>query len=157
MAIEKRIVRDMMNDFLRLMNKFNKLVKQPLDFGTGDLLYPSEIHAIDEIGKNNGETVTELCSIFGVTKGAVSQLIAKLEHKGYVKKIRNVDFGKEKIISLTPKGRRAFEGHARLHNAVDDDFITHIGKVSIKEVEQFKRILSKIEDHVDRYLAIGAK
>ncbi|HOT45657.1 MAG TPA: MarR family winged helix-turn-helix transcriptional regulator [Spirochaetota bacterium] len=139
------------------MNKFNKLVKRPIDFGTGDLLYPGEIHTIDEIGKNNGKTVTELCAIFGVTKGAVSQLIARIEEKGYVKKIRNEDFGKEKIISLTQKGRKAFEAHARLHNAVDDDFVKHIGNVSVEEVEQFKRILSKIEGHVDKYLAIGEK
>lgn len=154
MAIEKRIVRDMMNDYLRLVNKFNKLVKRPLDFGTGDLLYPGEIHAIDEVGKNK-RAVTELCSIFGVTKGAVSQMIGKLEQKGYVKKIRNEEFGKEKIISLTPKGNRAYEAHARMQSSIDDDFVKSIGNVSVEEVEQFKRILSKIEDHIDRYLAIS--
>lgn len=153
MAMDKKIVRNMMADFIRLMNKFNKLAKQPVDFGTGDLLYPTEVHVIEEIGKKkNGSTVTELCKLFGVTKGAVSQIVGKLSQKGYVTKMRNENFGKEIILSLTPKGNQAYEAHIQLHDEIDEDFVRKLNDLHPKQVEQFSEILKRIEDHVDVYL-----
>jgi DNA-binding MarR family transcriptional regulator len=89
----------------RLANRFSELEKTPVSFGTGEVLYPSEIHMIEAIGKNRGRTVTELCGRFGITKGAVSQTIGKLAAKGYIKKVRNADFGKEVLLSLTKKAK----------------------------------------------------
>ncbi len=157
MAPDKKIVREMMVNFIRLTNKFNKLFKQPHDFGTGDLLYPTEIHTIDLIGKMRKSTVSELCSLFGVTKGAVSQVVGKLSRKGYVKKIRSRDSGKEKILSLTAKGQQAFKAHVRMHDAMDEELMKKAGDISLPKIEQFKRILSKIEDHLDSYINIGNK
>ncbi|MHB8139066.1 MAG: MarR family winged helix-turn-helix transcriptional regulator [Smithellaceae bacterium] len=152
MTLDKKIVREMIIDFLRLMNKFNKLSKQTFDFGTGDVLYPAEVHVIDEIGKKNGETVTGLCKLFGVTKGAVSQIVGKLSRKGYVKKVRNENYGKEIILSLTPKGKKAFDAHIQLHDAIDKDFVRALGDIPPKQVEQFTDILKRIENHVDVYI-----
>jgi DNA-binding MarR family transcriptional regulator len=150
--LDKKIIIEMIIDFLRLMNKFNKLSKQTFDFGTGDVLYPAEVHVIDEIGKKNGETVTGLCKLFGVTKGAISQIVGKLSRKGYVTKVRNENYGKEIILSLTPKGKKAFDAHIQLHDAIDDDFVKKLGDIPPKQVQQFTAILKKIENHVDVYL-----
>lgn len=157
MVIDKKFVREMMVDFLRLKNKLNKIEKQPLDFGTGDLLYPTEINTIDEIGKKRGETVTELCKLFGVTKGAISQTVGKLSRKGYVKKIRNKNFGKEIILSLTAKGYKAYEAHIKMHNAVDDDFVRELEGVNSEKLEQFIDILKRIEAHADKYINLISK
>ena len=37
--------------FLRIINKFKALEKIPIDHGTGDLLYASEINTLEIIGK----------------------------------------------------------------------------------------------------------
>ena len=141
-----------MPDLIRLTNKFNKITNQPKHFGTSDLLYPAEIHTIDVIGKKQAETVTELCKLFGVTKGAVSQIIGKLHRKGYVNKIRNKDFGKEKILSLTHKGYRAFEAHINFHKIIDKDILRNSKDISIQEFEQFRKMLKKIEAHIDEFI-----
>jgi DNA-binding MarR family transcriptional regulator len=152
MELDTKIIREMMIDFLRLTNKINKLEKQPIDFGTGDLLYPTEMHVIDEIGKKNGETVTGLCKLFGVTKGAVSQIAGKLSKKGYITKVRNENYGKEIILSLTPKGTKAFYAHIEWHQAIDEDFAKKLGDIPPEQVQQFTTILKRIENHVDLYL-----
>jgi len=157
MAIDKNIVRDMMVDFLRLVNKFNKLEKQPLDFGAGDLLYPSEIHTIDEIGKKKGQTVTELCKRFGVTKGAVSQIVGKLSRKGYIDKVKNENYGKEILLSLTPKGIKVFNEHVKMHNSVDEDFARNLKDMNHKQIAQFRENLKTIENHVDKYINLPKK
>jgi DNA-binding MarR family transcriptional regulator len=152
MAIHKKIVREMMVDFLRLMNKFNKLEKQPIDFGTGDSLFQTEIHTIDEIGKRKDKTVTELCKRFGVTKGAVSQIVGKLYRKGYVNKERNENFEKEIFLSLTPKGHKVFEAHIKMHNAIDEDFARNLKDINPEQIAQFRNNLRIIESHVDKYI-----
>jgi len=154
MKTNQIIVRDIVPDLIRLMNKFNKLIKQPHDFGINDLLYPMEIHTIDTIGKNQGKTVTELCNLFGITKGAVSQVIGKLYCKGYVNKIRNKDFGKEKLLSLTSKGYSAFKAHTKFHNAMDKSILHKSGNISLRQIEQFKKVIEKIEVHIDMYTGI---
>jgi len=75
-----------MGIFIRIVNKYNRLESKALDFGTGDLLYPAEIHIIEAIGKNYGNTVNEICQKFGVTKGAISQVVHKLSKKGLINK-----------------------------------------------------------------------
>jgi DNA-binding MarR family transcriptional regulator len=152
MAIDKKMIREIEVDFLRLMNKFNKLEKQPIDFGTGNLLSPTEIHTIDEIGKKKETTVTELCDIFGVTKGAVSQMVGKLAQKGYVSKVRNENFGKEILLSLTPKGYKAFKAHNNMHIAIDEDFTRELKDINLDQIAQFRENLNKIENHVDKYI-----
>jgi DNA-binding MarR family transcriptional regulator len=154
MEIDRKIVSKMIIDFFRLMNKFSKLSKQTFNFGTGDVLYPAEVHVIDAIGKRNGETVTGLCKLFGVTKGAVSQIVGKLSNKGYITKLRNENYGKEIILSLTPKGKQAFDAHIQLHDAIDEDFARALGDIHPEQVQQFTDILKRIESHVDVYISL---
>jgi len=68
--------------FIRLANKYHSLEKIQVDYGAGHPLYHSERHMIDQIGGNPGINITEFTDIIGVTKGAVSQVVKKLETEG---------------------------------------------------------------------------
>lgn len=65
---------------VKITTKLNGLEKVPVDFGTQELLHPSEIHTIEAVG-NQFHTVTAISNYFGITKGAVSQVITKLHKK----------------------------------------------------------------------------
>ena len=52
------------------------------DYGTGDLLTHAEVHALAEVGAEPGITVLALAARTCRTKGAMSQLLAKLEGMG---------------------------------------------------------------------------
>ena len=134
------------------MQKMNKLERIPIDFGTGELLYQSEIHTIEAIGKNPGCTSRDLCKKFGITKGAISQVIKKLWGKGYVTKETNAMYAKEKFLKLTEKGMKAYQGHEKLHDLMESDFLDQFEAISIEEVEWFQEALIKISRHVDSYL-----
>ena len=56
------------------MKLFEEIEKTPKDFGTGDLLYGSEIHTIVAIGKNPGSNMTEIAEIMDITKGGVQKI-----------------------------------------------------------------------------------
>jgi DNA-binding MarR family transcriptional regulator len=155
MAIDTELVRASMSDFLRLMHTFQKLEKQPLYFGTADLLYPTEIHTIDEIGTRRAETVTALCARFGVTKGAASQIVTKLHAKGYVEKLRNDENPKEILLSLTATGMIAFKTHKAMHEAMDKALVAQFADFTPSDLASFQKALARIETHVSKYLALG--
>ncbi|MFO7369145.1 MAG: MarR family transcriptional regulator [Bacteroidales bacterium] len=94
--------------FNRILHLYSAIDKKPKDFGTGDLLYVSEIHAVYLIGSNPEINMTRLAELAGVTRGAVSQMVKRLVSKRYVAKFRVVN-NKEVNLRLTDKGYIIFQ------------------------------------------------
>jgi transcriptional regulator, MarR family len=62
-----------------------------VDIGYGDVLSASEIHLIDIAGRYPQEKLSEIATRLGITKGAVTQMVQKLEEKGYVRRVRSTE------------------------------------------------------------------
>jgi DNA-binding MarR family transcriptional regulator len=152
MKKKNQIISDMAQRFTKVNNKLNRLEKKAVDFGTGEKLFASELHTIQAIGRKQGNTVTALCNRFGVTKGAVSQIISKLEKKNYVLKQRSKNDGKEINVSLTEKGRRVFESHEKLHEKMDRELLRFMKTMSEDQLNAFLKMLAHIEKYVDGFL-----
>ncbi len=104
---------------LRAFSRYKVMDSKPRDYGTGYLLYSSEIHAIDMIGRSPDCNITGLSEKLGVTKGAVSQTVNKLAKKGLVEKYRDAGNDKEVYVRLTEKGVKAQQGFEDFHNMRD--------------------------------------
>jgi DNA-binding MarR family transcriptional regulator len=139
--------------FIRIVNLFQKLDAAPHDLGVGERLYRSEIHVLEAVGRGEGRTVTGLGDSLGITKGAVSQVVSKLEAKGYLTKERNPGYSKEKLLCLSEKGRSAFEAHEAIHAGIDEDFFRSVGTISADELAGFGRLLELIEEYIRRAAA----
>ncbi len=148
---KEKILAEIMEQFVRIVNKFNRFEKVPMDFGVEEMLYPSEIHTIEAIGKNDRINVTQLAELMGITKGAVSQMVNKLVHKKFVKKVRFPGSEKTVFLELTPKGKKAFQGHEQFHAEMVLDFLKYAENISHKDFRKFKEIFTKIEHHLDLY------
>ncbi len=135
--------------FLRIVNKLNIIEKKPKDFGTGDKLFPTEIHTIEAIGKNSGINITELAAALGVSKAAVSKIANKIVEKEYAKKYKSPDNEKEVLLKLTGKGITAFKVHEAYHRDVDHSLIKRFRKITQDEFAFFDEILSDIEAYTD--------
>lgn len=90
--------------FLKILHLYSVIGRRPKDYGTGDLLYVTELHTIAVVARNNEVNMTQLADIMGVTKGAISQTINKLVHKGLILKT-NITNRKEVNLMLSEKGR----------------------------------------------------
>jgi DNA-binding MarR family transcriptional regulator len=95
--------------FLKILHLYSVINKKPKDYGTGDLLYFTEIHTITMVGKNKKINVTRLAETMGVTKGAISQTIKKLVSKNLILKT-NLRNRKEVNLKLSEKGRLVYKG-----------------------------------------------
>jgi DNA-binding MarR family transcriptional regulator len=151
MINKKHLISEIAVCFSRVHNKLNKLEKQPASFGKREMLYAAELHAIEAIGKKRGTTVSELCDLFGTTKGAVSQTISKLEKKHYVYKERNKENGKEINISLTDKGWNIFNNHQSYHDRMDKGLLDYLEIVPKEKIADFIELLSHIEKYIDDF------
>jgi len=95
--------------FLKILHLYSVIDRKPKDYGTGDLLYITEIHTITVVGKNKEINMTRLAEIMGVTKGAISQTIRKLVHKNFILK-SNTTNKKEFNLTLSEKGIVVLKG-----------------------------------------------
>jgi DNA-binding MarR family transcriptional regulator len=66
---------------------------------------------IEKIGDYPEKNITELAQFFGVTKGAISQTVKKLENKGVVTRYKGDKNEKEVFLKLTKTGKSVYKKH----------------------------------------------
>ncbi len=111
----KKASREIMELFIKVVNKYNSLEKIPVKYGLTQNLFHSERHMIDNIGDNPGVNVTDFAAKVGVTKGAISQILKKLEEKGVATRYKKSTNDKEVFLELTKKGKEVYEEHKRIN------------------------------------------
>lgn len=71
-------------------------------------LYPSEVHLMMVIEDKIHVNATEIAKRLGLTKGAISQTLSRLEKKGIIVKRKDIYKKNELILSLTDLGKEAY-------------------------------------------------
>lgn len=148
--MEKRI-KHLTEALLRAVSKMNRNEKKVRSYGTDVMLHPSEVHTAMLIGNNPGQHVSELARIAGVTRGAVSQVVAKLEKKGLVKKVADPDSNLKTIPRLTDMGWAAYKNHEQYHEEQDADLFNYIRHLSDDQVEVLTNFFAHLEKVADKY------
>lgn len=131
--------------FSRVVKLWHELEKKPQKFGTDQDLYSSEIHLIETIGENNNFSVTDIAKQLGVTKGAVSQNLKKLEIKGLTAKHADPQNSSRTIVELTSKGKMAYYAHAHWHEQMDGGFKTYMNSLEQEQMDLIYEVLSNVE------------
>jgi len=102
-------LQNLTDQFLKILHLYSVISRKPKDYGTGDLLYFTEVHTITMVARNKEVNMTQLADIMGVTKGAISQTINKLVRKGLILRT-NITNRKEINLMLSQKGWQVVEG-----------------------------------------------
>lgn len=150
----RRTFDDMRPEFLALgavLDKYARVSKLPKDFGVGMPVYPAEIHALAAICRQGAMGVTELARLAGVTKGAASQLVSRLEGKGLVRKAPDPDNDSRIVLRPTPLGEQAQAAHLRFHQEHDREFLDRLGSLGPEEYRTFARICRWMVQWMDNY------
>jgi DNA-binding MarR family transcriptional regulator len=135
--------------FLRIASKISELDKKTRHYGTDQALYNAEIHMIKCIKENEGIHVIGLADMLGVTKGAVSHILIKLEHKGMVIKDTDPRNLSRLMLRLTAKGETAYLHHEKLHQKYEA-FFNAVLKNTTEENRAFlKSFLNSLEEQID--------
>ena len=129
---------------------YTQLEATPRTFGSNHKLHCVEIHLIEAIGTLGETNTTELAKHLDVTKGAISQKIAKLSQLGLVQKSGHGPDKRSYTITLTQEGVVAFEGHARFHQEIFEAFVAD-------NLNQSKQDLLHLEKDLERLVKIFSR
>ncbi len=141
----------LMEIWVRIVSKMNDAECKNRDYGTGDLLSPSEIHLLQAIGKNQGKKVTDVANYMGVTRGAVSQMVKKLVSRDLVVKYSAAGNEKEVLLKLTASGKIAQKGHDRHHGMFIEEVKNSLGDLTEDRVLMLEKFLMTVEKCVDDF------
>jgi len=134
----------------RIFNKYAENQKRPREYGLDEPLYPSEIHTLMLIGNKPGSGVTDLAKRAGITKGAVSQMIKRLENKELITRSPNPDNKRKVILNLTNKGKVAYYSHEKYHEESDRELLAFLRGLSRSRLRLLEEFLVLIEKGVDK-------
>ena len=141
--------REIIERFIRVVNKYNSLEKIPVQYGKKHNLYHSERHMLDKIGDNPDMNVTELALTVGVTKGAISQVVKKLEDKGVVRRYKRTTNDKEVFIELTKAGRDIYQKHKEVNEETMRPLREELKKYPDEKVEFLVTMFKWFDEFLD--------
>ncbi|WP_312433508.1 MarR family winged helix-turn-helix transcriptional regulator [Lacrimispora sp.] len=127
-----------------------ELDKKTRYFGTDVPIFHSEIHVIKAIAEHPCIHVGGLADILGVTKGAASEILKKLERKALVKKdVDELNLSRYSL-SLTEKGKKAHNNHMHYHdilNSMVEDELQNATEVELEFLLNFfPSLINRIEN-----------
>lgn len=131
-------------EFFSVMNLLLDEQKIPKDYGTGQLLYHSEVNFLDAIHKHKQANVSELSAKLGITKGAVTQTAGKLKAKGLIEIYMQEGNKKEKFFRLTDVGMTARKGHEQYHKKANESLCDYFRSLSDADVRVVRTFLNQL-------------
>lgn len=109
MAMTTKLINQRPGRMIQLASLLNRYASKPKNFGDDDHITLIEIGILVYISSSPGVTSTTLCEQFGRTRGAISQLIKKLEDKGYIQRENNPEDAKSFLFYPTLSGMRLIQ------------------------------------------------
>jgi len=107
--------------------------------------YPSEIHLLLFMKTQGNTNATSIAKGLGVTKGAVSQTLSRLEKKGVLLKTKDPYNKNELTLDLTPFGTEAFKHYQTMAASFDQKHIDYLETFSDEEKLVIQRFLTEVD------------
>lgn len=147
----KKELEPFIESFYKITGKINKMRNNLISFDGTEPLNTAAIHLIEVIGKHSDYNTTQIAEALGNTKGAVSQMTAKLERKGLIERQKNDANEKEVTFLLTESGKKVFDGHERLHAELYQRLEKILCEFSPEDIAKIKKAFEEINVCLDEY------
>ena len=106
-------------------------------------LKPIEIKMLNLLNSKGGMQINAIAEELSVTGPWITGIVKALQLKGYVRKVRNEGDRRRLNVTITPSGKKILVRSM-------DTYLKAVGglldKLSAEDIEEFKRLLSKISD-----------
>ncbi|GAA0377457.1 MarR family winged helix-turn-helix transcriptional regulator [Bacillus horti] len=152
MKSEEQRKKEISNAFLGAVYAYTEYEKEThfLKTKDGKQIYYAEIHLISTIKENEGIHITGLADKLGVTIGAVSQLLIKLERKGLIQKEKDPKNQSRFLIKLTTEGEKTHENHLKFHEEFDSLLFASVQGEPKEKVDFLERFLLEVCEKLEK-------
>lgn len=86
-------------------------LEKPKKYVADDSLYMREVHFLVALDSKEQPTMSEMANQLNVTQGAVTQMVTRLEKKGYVVRSKSSRDRRQTTVSLTERGKELCTEH----------------------------------------------
>jgi MarR family transcriptional regulator, organic hydroperoxide resistance regulator len=94
---------------------------------------------------SEGTTITILSSVMSLNHSSVSELVDRMENKGWIKRIKDVRDARQTRITLTREGKEV------CHQGAQSEYICEIISIlTKKQREQFKSMLDRLKEKASK-------
>lgn len=107
-------------------------------------LYMTEVHALNQIWQRSSTNMTQLAQLSNRTKGAVSQMVSKLQKRGLVEKRVSPANKSEVLLYLTPDGEEVCRYHRDLEKRIYTLYLEGMDDFSEQDFVRYRQLLSRI-------------
>lgn len=134
-----------------LVNLFNEILdieEKALVSGEYKDISVNDMHVIEAVGIREPRNMSSVSKDLSVTVGTLTIAINSLVKKGYVKRVRSEEDRRVVLISLTPKGEKAYYHHRNFH---DKMVLAVLRDLNEKETEALTKALVKLQEFFRTY------
>lgn len=147
----KNKTKEIMGDFLKMIETVANGKKKVLNFGEGMVFYRGEIHMIKVIGEHPGIYISEMARHFNITRAVVSKTIIKLERNGFVRKEEDQYDKKRVCLYLTENGKKAYNAHNDFHLVNDSRIFKFLNELDDENLDIIKGFMERANEMVSKH------
>lgn len=126
-----------------LVNLFNNIlaIEETNLRSQGVDLSMTEVHILEAIVKSDSNMMSAIAKYLMVTQGTLTVSAAKLEKKGYVKRIKDDEDRRIVRLVITDKAKEVLEVHDRFHDGMINRIVNEL---DIEEEQELLRSLKRV-------------
>lgn len=107
---------EMFNDILvNLFNEIQDIEEKALITSDYKDISGNDMHILEAVGIQEPRNMSAVAKSLSITVGTLTIAINNLVKKGYVNRVRSQEDRRVVLISLSEKGRQAYEHHEKFH------------------------------------------
>ena len=123
---------DTFNDVL--VNLFNEI----MDIEARAIITPefkditnNDMHVIEAVGIGDPRNMSAVAKLLSVTVGTLTIAVNNLVKKGYIERVRSKEDRRVVLVSLTEKGKKAYQHHKRFHEEMIQSLLKGLSEQEI--------------------------
>ena len=137
-----------LNDHLmHILDNLHKMEEKALITKQFKDISLTDMHSIQAIGYDSSRNMSSVAKDLGITVGTLTTAVNNLVKKDYVKRVRSPKDRRVVLISLTPKGQKAYKHHEKFHEALMSKLAEAADE---KEMTLLINLLKGIKNYFDR-------
>lgn len=126
-----------LNEILvKLFRNINDIEEQSIKTEEYRDVTTNDMHVIEAIGMDSPKNMTAVAKALGVTTGTLTISVNGLVKKGFVDRVRSEEDRRVVLVSLSEKGKHAYEHHRCFHQEMIEAIVERLS-------EEEKRVLAK--------------
>ncbi|WMC94273.1 MarR family winged helix-turn-helix transcriptional regulator [Kineothrix sp. MB12-C1] len=132
-----------LNDVLvRLFRNINDIEERAIQTEEYKGVTTNDMHVIEAIGIGCPRNMTAVAKSLSVTTGTLTIAVNSLVKKGFVDRARSEEDRRVVLVSLSEKGKKAYEHHQRFHEEMIDAVIAQLSEEEKVVLEKALRNLN---------------